>query len=447
MDILIKTGQLMLSLTILVVLHELGHFLPARYFGTRVNKFYLFFDFLFPFPGLLNFSLFKFKRGDTEYGIGWFPFGGYVQIAGMEDETQDASSMGSEVQPWEFRGKKVWQRFIVMIGGVTVNFFLGMLLFMMILFVWGEKILPAENAVFGVSCDSLAEAHGFKDGDKLISITGKPISNIMKVRGDIFMDNPVSVTLNRDGQNIDIPVTKELSRALASYKGDFLRPNVPFILNKFTTSFNTKIGLQKGDRIIGLARQPTPYHSDVTRVLSENKSSARHLRFIRNEKDTMTTFIAINGNGKILAELKPIEDILTFKTTEYTFLTSIPAGANRGWETMTNYVRSLGKLFKKEVGVTESLGGFGTMANVFGTEWIWERFWIMTATISLILAFMNLLPIPMLDGGYIIFLMYEAITGRKPNEKFMEYAQMVGLVFILGLMVFSNGMDIIRAFR
>jgi regulator of sigma E protease len=447
MDILIKTGQLMLSLTILVVLHELGHFLPARYFGTRVNKFYLFFDFLFPFPGLLNFSLFKFKRGDTEYGIGWFPFGGYVQIAGMEDETQDASSMGSEVQPWEFRGKKVWQRFIVMIGGVTVNFFLGMLLFMMILFVWGKKALPAENAIYGMACDSLAEAHGFKDGDKLVSIGNKRIEYTNTVRADIFLDNVTDITVNRDGKDIEIPLKPELARALASYRGDFISPNIPFIIDEFKSDLNKKSGLQHGDQVFKIDSVLTPFASDVSAFLAKHKKSTQTVHYIRNQKDTLIGKLNINENGKLVAQLVGPDKILTYKTINYSFAEAIPEGAKLGWETITNYVRSLGKLFKKEVGVTESLGGFGTMANVFGTEWIWERFWIMTATISLILAFMNLLPIPMLDGGYIVFLIYEAITGRKPNEKFMEYAQMVGLVFILGLMVFSNGMDIVRAFR
>ena len=447
MGTLIMTGQLMLSLTILVVLHELGHFLPARYFGTRVNKFYLFFDFLFPFPGLLNFSLFKIKRGDTEYGIGWFPFGGYVQIAGMEDETQDANDMSDEVQPWEFRSKSVLQRFIVMVGGVTVNFVLGMLLFMMILFVWGDKVLPAQNATFGVTCDSLAETGGFRDGDKLISISGKPIDNILKVRGDLFMDNPTSVKINRDGQDMDLPIKKEFCNAIATHRGDFMVPNFPFIIDKLDGDFNKASGLQKGDRFLSIDTVATPFHANVAQFLAKHKNTTQKVRFVRNEKDTLTATLKINENGKIRVGLKPMDEILTFKNTEYTLLQSIPAGAERGWSVLTNYVASLGKIFKSEVGVSDSLGGFGTMAKVFGDQWIWQKFWITTAMISMILAFMNLLPIPMLDGGYIIFLIYEAITGRKPHPKFMEYAQMFGLIFILGLMLFSNGMDIIRAFR
>jgi regulator of sigma E protease len=442
-------AQLMLSLTILVVLHEAGHFIPARLFGTRVNKFYLFFDFLFPFPNLLNFSLFKFKRGDTEYGIGWFPFGGYVQIDGMMDETQDGEAMSSTPQPWEFRSKRVWQRLIVMIGGVTVNFFLGILIFSGVLYTWGEQYLPTKNATYGIACDTLAEKGGFKDGDKIVSLDGVPLERLEKLRIELFLKNPKKVTVQRDSTNVDIPMTTEFCSSLGNYRGDFITYNVPFQIDSVTPlGANGKGALRKGDRLVGFVADSTTkaapiYMEQVREKLLANKGKTTQAHFLRNGRDTILP-IAVDEFGKIGVALTPPDKFLTFENQTYSLLAAVPAGFDKSIKTLGMQISAFGKIFRREVKASESFGGFGSMGQLFGGVWDWHRFWTMTGLISLMLAFFNLLPIPMLDGGYIMFLLYEMVTGREPHPKFMEIAQYVGLILILGLMLFSNGMDIYR---
>ena len=442
---LANIGQLFLCLSILIVLHELGHFLPARWFGIRVNKFYLFFDFLFPFGNLLNFSLFKKKIGDTEYGLGWFPFGGYVQIDGMMDETQDADSLNHPPQPHEFRSKPAWQRLIVMMGGVTVNFFLGLGISAMLLWVWGEKYLPPKDATFGIYADTTLQKLGFKDGDKILGLDGKEAESTRDLMLSIIFDSPKTIQIDRAGAKQDIPVTKEMVATFASNKAGFFDPLVPFVIDEVgATSQNAKADLHKGDKIIGVTGQLMPF-AQPFRAYYATQADKTISALVLRGSDTLTVPLKVDKYGKlgIMTNINP-DDYFKLKTKTYSIAQAIPAGAARGMDLLYKNVQGLGMIFSGKVKASESVGGFGTMAKAFGGSWDWGRFWGMTATISLILAFMNLLPIPMLDGGYVLFLLYEIIFRRKPNEKFMEYAQNVGFILILSLLVFSNGMDIYK---
>ncbi len=473
---LISVAQLFLGLTILVTLHELGHFLPARWFGIRVKKFYLFFDFLFPFANIANFSLFKKQIGDTEYGLGWFPFGGYVQIDGMMDETQDGEEFSSTPpQSWEFRSKPAWQRLIVMIGGVTVNYFLGIFIMSMIAFVWGEDHLPVENMMHGVSCDTLALRAGFKNGDKLVSIDNQPIAHFAKFRSEVYDKKPKNVQIIREGNKMDLPISEEIADKLLIYKGSFLSERFPFIVdsvdiegvngkNALSTTIKAadstvKVGnLQRGDTIIGmttaLSAQDTNatvvnshFFEDIRTEVQKHKGSPALLTLVRPTAtgvDTIKTLMNISKEGTMGVMPERLDKIFTYKHIDFSLLECLPRGFFRANEVLVKNVQGMGKIFSGKASASENVGGFGSMSKLYGKTWDWMHFWLVTGLISMLLAFMNILPIPMLDGGYIMFLLYEMVTGKEPNRKFMEYAQTVGLVIVLGLLVFSNGMDIYR---
>lgn len=435
----IKAGQLVLCLSILVILHELGHFLPAKWFKCRVEKFYLFFD---PW-----FSLAKKKIGETVYGIGWLPLGGYVKISGMIDESMDKETMKLPPQPWEFRSKKPWQRLIIMIGGVTVNLILGFFLFAMILWVWGEEYLPAKNAVYGFYVDSLGKSVGLRDGDKIISVDGKEVGDFQRLSADIILNEAKTIQVVRNGQNVDVPVPDGTISKLIKRKGDPLAlPKFPAVVDSVPKTAKFKEGrLQKDDQIIGFNNQPITSFYELNDLKKNFKNKEVTITVLRNQTDTAQVKVQLTAEASIGFYPRSPDKFLTFEEKKYTFLESLPAGVKKGWNTLVMNVQNFKLLFtSKEVKASESLGSFLTIGSMFGEKWDWQRFWSMTALLSIVLAFMNILPIPALDGGHVLFTLYEMITGRKPSDKFMEYAQMAGMVLLLAVMAYALGLDFWR---
>lgn len=445
MDILIMAGQLMLSLSILIVLHEMGHFLPARLFGTRVEKFYLFFD---PW-----FSLLKKKVGDTEYGIGWLPLGGYVKISGMIDESFDREQMEQEPQPWEFRSKPAWQRLIIMLGGVTVNFILGFLLYGMVLFIWGEEYLPSKNVEFGIHADSLGVELGLQDGDEILAIGGNDFEqfNERAIIREIVINSASSIDIRRNGNEMQLPIDAKYIGILSSHENKDKRlfwARVPFVAGEILKdSPAAKGGLKIEDKIIALNETPTPYFNEFATKANTLKNQAIKVKVLRNESDTVVLDMTTTEEGRI--GVAPYGATYFFDTEklEYTAAEALPAGVKKGWNFLSDQIKAFGQIFKSKIKASESLGGFASIGKMFGNEWNWERFWTMTAILSLILAFMNLLPIPALDGGHVMFLLYEMVSGRKPSDKFLEYATMAGFVIVIGLVLYANGLDILRIFK
>jgi regulator of sigma E protease len=445
-----KVILLILSLSILIVLHEMGHFIPAKLFGTRVHKFYLFFDFLFPFPNLGNFALFKKKIGDTEYGLGWFPFGGYVQIAGMADETQDAETLAkSEPQPWEFRSKPAWQRLIIMIGGVTVNMILAMVIFTGLLWKYGEEYLPMKNAVNGVMViDSLGYDMGLQNGDKIVAIDHAPAGNFEDFQKDILLNQAKSITIERNGRKVDLVFKPGMiSRLIKQKKATVILPRVPSVVAQVQDgSGAAKAGMLKGDKIVAVNGLATPFYDQVKTEITANKGKTIQVAVDRNGKPVELQG-EVSKDGLFGFGTQFYGELLKTERVDYNLAAAIPAGIGRAFSTLGNYFKSLKMLFtSKEVKVKDSLGGFISIGKMFPDTFDWEAFWVLTATISVILAFMNILPIPMLDGGYVVFLLYEMLRGKPVSEKVQQYSQSVGMFIILGLLLFANGMDVIRHF-
>lgn len=434
-------GQLMLSLSILIVLHEYGHFAPARWFGTRVEKFYLFFN-----PG---FELFKKQIGETEYGIGWLPLGGYVKISGMVDESFDTEQLASEPQPWEFRSKPAWQRLIIMLGGVTVNFILGFFIFAMVLWAYGEEYLPTQNVRYGIYADTLGQQLGLRTGDKVLSVDGKPMEKFSDrfVLREIVINNARNITVERDGQRVDLPVDERFVSLLSSHENKDKRlfsGRYPFVAGDLVKGSPAEgAGLLSGDSIIAFNGQPTPFFDNFLALATQNPNKKVTVTAVRNgqvKEFNLTT----TPEGKV--GIVPYNETYFFETSrqEYSLLAALPAGVSKGWGFLTDQVKAFGQIFRGRIKASESLGGFASIGRMFGDVWVWERFWTMTAILSLILAFMNLLPIPALDGGHVVFLLYEVVSGRKPSDKFMEYATMVGFVIVIALVLYANGLDLVR---
>lgn len=437
----VKTAQFILSFSILVILHELGHFLPARWFKCRVEKFYLFFN---PW-----FSLLKKKIGDTEYGLGWIPLGGYVKISGMIDESMDKEQMKQPPQPWEFRSKPAWQRLIIMLGGVTVNVILALLIFIMITWVWGERYIPMQNLKYGVFADSLGKRIGVKDGDKIVAVGGKTIEKVGTVGAEIITNEAKSLTVERNGQRIELPIPEGFIKQLNANKlGGFTYIRFPLIIDTILKKAKILNGsVQKNDKLIAFNGQPINYNTDLY-SFTEYKNKNAQLVFLRNNKDTVRAEVAFDKNGQHFLVFRPADEMLGTKHITYSFSEAIPAGINRCFTTLGKYVQNLKQLFtSKEVRVRDSLGSVISIGNIFPGVWDWQSFWTLTAIFSIILAFMNVLPIPGLDGGHALFTIYEMITGHKPSEKFIEVAQMIGMVLLLGLMLYAFGLDIWRLFK
>jgi regulator of sigma E protease len=441
MGYVIMIAQFVLSLSILIVLHELGHFLPAKWFKTRVEKFYLFFD---PW-----FSIIKKKIGETEYGIGWLPLGGYVKISGMIDESMDREQMAGPPQPWEFRSKPAWQRLIIMLGGVTINFILGFLLFGMVLFIWGSEFLPTKNIEFGYYVDSLGMEMGLQDGDKILQIGSVPFDRyeLGTFRKEIVINDAKEMTIERDGNRISLPIDEKFVGKLSSYEfkdAALFVPRTPTIIKaiaKDTPAASSD--LQVGDRLIALNDQPTPYYDQFSKLALANKGSPLSIRLIRDGREEEVRLTSTE-QGRIGFEAKNYLDLFATERQEYTVMQAIPAGFTKGYDFLASQIKAFGKMFRGKIKASESLGGFGTISNLFPKVWSWEVFWHVTAVLSLILGFMNLLPIPALDGGHVMFLLYEVVTGRKVSDKFMEYATMVGFAIVIGLVLFANGLDVFR---
>ncbi len=443
MEYLIMIGQLMLSLSLLIVLHEMGHFFPARWFNTRVEKFYLFFD---PY-----FELIKFKRGDTEYGIGWLPLGGYVKISGMIDESMDKEQMKQPPQPWEFRSKPAWQRLIIMMGGVTVNFILGFLIYAMVLFVWGEEYLPNTNAEFGIHTDSLGLEMGLQNGDKLLSVNDKPMTKFSDrfLLTEIVFNEADKMTLERNGSKMTLPIDEKWVSELTSYKNKNERlfvTRLPFAIQEVPEkgeSPGREAGIKVDDKIVSVNGQPTPFYDQFQAIAKENKGQKVMITVERaNEKIEIP--VTLTDRGTIGLYRHNYTHFYETERQDYTLVQSFPAGIKKGWNFLSSQFKAYGQMFKGKIKVTESLGGFGSIGTLFGKQWIWERFWELTAALSLILAFMNLLPIPALDGGHVMFLLYEVVSGRKPSDRFMEIATVIGFVIVIALVLVANGLDLLR---
>ncbi len=463
MDILIMAGQLMLSLMILVTLHELGHFLPARWFHTRVEKFYLFFDPWFALvkarkiDGQWNVAsifnknkAYPDERKDvTEYGIGWLPLGGYVKIAGMIDESMDTEQMKQPPQPWEFRSKPAWQRLIIMLGGVTVNFILGFLLYSMVLWIWGEQYLPAANVKHGIYVDSLGIEMGLQDGDKVLAVGNQPFEkfNDRVVVREIIINDAKTITVERDGKELQLPVDPKFVSILSSRNNKdkaLFGPRMEFAVKGFSKNAPAeKAGLLPGDRILALNDTLTPYFHQFLFAIRQHKNEEVRVTVLRNGSDTLQFDIVTADNGTIGVYPVPFD----LQRQEYKLSEALPLGVTQGIGFLGDQMKAFGQMFRGKIKVSESLGGLGSIGGMFGAEWQWERFWRMTAILSLILAFMNLLPIPALDGGHVMFLLYEMVSGRKPSDKFLEYATTVGFILVLGLILYANGLDVWSAIK
>ena len=439
--ILVKTAQLLLSLSILVILHEFGHYIFARIFKTRVEKFYLFFD---PW-----FSLFKVKKGETEYGIGWLPLGGYVKISGMIDESMDKEAMKLPQQPWEFRSKPTWQRLLIMIGGVLMNFIFAVLIYVGILFAWGESFLPTENVKYGIYVNEVGEQIGFQNGDKILTVDGQYIENFDKILLTIILNSAKTVQVERNGQRVDIEIN-DADLALLLKGREIFAPRVPFkfeIKSFQENSVGKKAGLQVGDEIIGLNGKVYTYNDEWSRDLKSMAGKKIVLNIERN-KQPLDIEITLGDDGIVgIMDSHSNDMFFEYKTINYGFFQSFPAGIKRGMQTSGDYLKQFKLLFKKETKAYESLGGFAAIGNIFPATWDWFSFWNLTAFISIILAIMNLLPIPALDGGHVMFLTFEMISGKKPSEKFLEHAQIAGMVILLALLLYANANDIIKIIK
>lgn len=428
----VKALQLILSLSILIVLHELGHFIPAKIFKTRVEKFFLFFD--------VKFALVKKKIGDTVYGIGWLPLGGYVKISGMIDESMDKEQMAQPPQPWEFRSKPTWQRLIIMLGGVTVNIIVGFAIYSMILGFYGRNITTNADMPLGFAVAEEFKQYGFQDGDQILKVNGDVFENVTDINKYLFLRDVTSIEVrHEDGTTETLAVPEDIGTEM--FKKDILKPFVerrnPVIDTVLAEYPAAMAGFLKGDRIISVNGLDVSYWHEFTMNVVENKD--------------MENTIVVDRNGQLLTmNVTPNEDGIVGvnnygKTThlDYTFLESITGGVGFGYNILKDYVKQFKYVFTTK-GASQ-LGGFGAIGNLFPDTWDWMSFWQTTALISIILAFMNVLPIPALDGGHVMFLLYEMVSGRKPNDKFMEYAQMVGFFLLIALVLFANGNDIYRA--
>lgn len=441
MDILTQAAQFFLSLSFLIILHEMGHFFPARWFKTRIEKFYLFFN---PW-----FSVYKKKRGDTEYGIGWLPLGGYVKISGMIDESMDKEQLKRPPEPYEFRSKPAWQRLIIMVGGVTVNAILGVLIFAMVLFVWGEEILPGKNVKYGITVDSIGMKMGLRDGDMILSIDNEEVKDFDKITYELFMREAKSLQVERGGELVNIDIPKGTIGSLIKSKSKrFIQPRFPVGVKKVNKgSAAEECGLLAGDYIVMVNDVKVDYYHEFEHEKQRNKGQPITLGIARGN-DTLTLSANLPENGILGFSAMPPSEFLEFEVKKYNLFASIPAGIAKAYNTFADYVKQIKLLFTSdEIKASESVGGFISIGGIFSTSWDWHRFWVMTAWLSIVLAFMNLLPIPALDGGHVMFLLWEIITGKPPRQKVMEIAQVIGMILLFGLLIFANANDVIKLFR
>ena len=442
MEIVIKLSQFLLSLSLLIILHELGHFIPAKIFKTRVEKFYLFFD--------VKYSLLKKKIGETEYGIGWLPLGGYVKISGMIDESMDKEQMALPPQPWEFRSKPAWQRLIIMLGGVFVNFILAFVIYIGMAYAYGDIYLNNSELKDGIAVtSSVGEELGLKTGDKIIAVDGEKITHFDEIPMKLLFSKSALVIRNGAEQTINFPVDL-IDKVLKGEKRPFIGIREPFMVGKVSDSSANKALLTK-DVIQSINGVPTKYADQVIAFAKMNKNQTFEGVVLRDEKQVPVK-INIDKNGKLgvyaaSIGIKSLEKLglYKFSTQEYGFFESFPVGIEKGTNQLVGYGKQLKAIFNPDTGAYKGVGGFKAIFDIFPSTWSWEVFWNITALLSIMLGVMNLLPIPALDGGHVIFLLYEMISGRKPSDKFLENAQMVGFFLLITLLLFANGNDIYKA--
>ncbi len=443
MELIIKLSQFLLSLSLLIVLHELGHFIPAKLFKTRVEKFYLFFD--------VKFSLIKKKIGGTEYGIGWLPLGGYVKIAGMIDESMDKEQMALPPQPWEFRSKPAWQRLIIMLGGVIVNFVLAFLIYIGMTYVYGDLYINNKDVTNGVwVVNPVVEKAGLKTGDKIVSVNGQEVERFDNVNEQLSLAKHVVV--ERDGKQIAVDFPQNFIEQLIEKKQGIVGLRIPFVVSGTTEDSPNKDVVKEKDIITSFNGKPVAYADQVLEAVKGLKNQQVPITVKRDDKEIPLT-LKVSDSAK-LGIVYPsglpynnLEKLGLYKINnqKYGFFESFPIGIAKGKEKLVGYGRQLKAIFTPSTGAYKGVGGFYAIFNIFPDQWSWEAFWTITAILSIMLGVMNLLPIPALDGGHVMFLLYEIITRRKPSDKFMEYAQITGFVLLIGLVLFANGNDIYRA--
>ena len=438
MDVLIQASQFFLSLSILIILHEFGHFSAAKAFGMRVERFYLFFN---PY-----FSLFKKKIGDTVYGIGWLPLGGYVKISGMVDESMDKEQMAQPPQPWEFRSKPAWQRLIVMIGGVVVNVILGVVIYWGILFYYGESYLPNANVKYGIMADSLAMELGLRNGDRILYLDGIEVDNFNQIPVDIVLNEVKVITVEREGEVVEVKVPDDIMPKLMKARS-LLSVRIPFHVDRFAPgSVAKEAGFEKGDVIVGLNGETIPFFDEFKNALQAFKGETVEVGIMRDGQP-MQIEVEVPESG--LLGVYPVGDLKEFfdvKEVKYGFFESFPKGMEKAYGTFSSYIQQMKLIFSPSAKGYESLGGFITIGSIFSTEWNWLQFWNITAFLSIVLAVMNILPIPALDGGHVVFLLYEMVTGKQLPDKVLEVAQYIGMILLFTLLIFANGNDIFKLF-
>lgn len=461
MEGLIMAGQLILGLSILVTLHEFGHYITAKWFKMRVEKFYLFFDFLFPIPSLLNFALFKKKIGDTEYGLGWFPLGGYVSIAGMIDETQDAATLAKEPEPWEFRAKPAYQRLIVMLGGVIVNIITGIIIFVCLTYSNGNNFISKEELnKNGIVALELAQQIGLKNGDKIVQVNGADYHSLTDLRSsDVLLGDNSSYTVQRGDQTLEIKIPSNFIEKLSDKKAGFIEPmakfkvaevtspNPPSALDKLLGKKSEEMlpalsaGLKTGDYVTSVNNKPITYYHEVKEALKLEAGKPIRLGILRNGKaDTLQMTVTQSGQIGFFPDL-----LIKVSHQEYGLLEATGLGTSRAFSVITDNIRGFKKIASGDVSASKALSGPIGIAQMFGGVWDWTRFWMLTGLLSMALAFMNILPIPALDGGHAVFLVYEMITGKPASDKVLERAQQVGMIILLALMAYTFGNDIFKA--
>lgn len=445
----VQAAQLFAALSILILLHEFGHFFFARLFKTRVEKFYLFFDFLFPFPNILNFSLFKKKKGDTEYGLGWFPLGGYVKIAGMVDESMDKDQMALPPQPWEYRSKKAYERLFIMLGGIIMNVLVAIFIYAFIFGVWGEEYLPTQNAKYGIMVDSTAKSIGFRNGDQIIAVDGKFVPKFSRIMPEFIVNDASNFTVLRDGQSVTINIPDGTIRKIIKNESrTFIAPRIPVVVADVNKASEAeRMGLKAGDSIVAANGTSVRFFDEYDEIKKNSAGKPITVDVVRDGK-----LVALKGTvpeNKILGfAYKQYDQFLTLDKVKYGPIQAIGKGFSYTGEQVSNYWKQLKLIFtSKEIKTSESLGGIVSFGKMFSPVFDWQDFLMLTAFVSIILAVMNLLPIPGLDGGYVVFLLFELVSGRKVSDKVMERATTVGLVLLLGLMLYANGLDIFRLFK
>ncbi len=436
MVILIKAVQLILSLSILVILHEAGHFFFARLFHTRVEKFYLFFN-----P---KFSLFKFKKGETEYGIGWIPLGGYVKIAGMIDESMDREQMKKPPQPWEFRSKPAWQRLLIMLGGVMVNFLLAMVIYGALSYTYGDDYVLVKDMKYGIEASPAAEKIGFKTGDKILAVNGKQPEKFSDIQKEILLSGKGSVEIERDGKSVHVSISDENIKEIIRLKGFMYIRSLFQIDSVLLNSNAARSGLKKEDQIVAIDSIPMQFFDEIYPYLQSHKNEEIELKVRRNN-----TFVEIpvqlDSLGRMGVLFRPLSGV-KISHQDYNLLEAVPIGISKGWFQMKDYLRQFKLIFNPKTEAYKSIGSFGTIGSIFPAQWDWRRFWSLTAFLSIILGVLNLLPIPALDGGHAMFTIFEMITGKKPSDRFMEYAQFIGFALLMLLMIYALRNDFVKFF-